>query len=105
MVVFGGDHADVPLEAHAGRMLPHALVEHGFAAVFDVGLMLTDDQIRFMFDLCEILVSFSRENGASLQTYDMQLRRPAASTDVDPREIRTGSPRHIDAPDSPRALA
>lgn len=30
VVVFGGDHADVPLEPHAGRMLARALVEHGF---------------------------------------------------------------------------
>ncbi len=60
VVVFGGDHADVPLEAHAGRMLAHALVEHGFSAIFDVGLMLTDDQIRFTSDFASELLRINR---------------------------------------------
>ncbi len=60
VVVFGGDHADVPLEPHAGRMLAHALVEHGFSAIFDVGLMLTDDQIRFTSDFASELLRINR---------------------------------------------
>jgi len=32
----GGDHADAPLEPHAGRMLATALVEHGFSAIFEL---------------------------------------------------------------------
>ncbi len=66
VVVFGGDHADVPLEPHAGRMLAHALVEHGFSAIFDVGLMLTDDQIRFTSDFASELL---RINRAALHLY------------------------------------
>lgn len=60
VVVFGGDHADVPLEPHAGRMLARALVEHGFSAIFDVGLMLTDDQIRFTSDFTSELLRINR---------------------------------------------
>ena len=60
VVVFGGGHADVPLEPHAGRMLARALVEHGFSAIFDVGLMLTDDQIRFTSDFASELLRINR---------------------------------------------
>ncbi len=60
VVVFGGDHADVPLEPHAGRMLARALVEHGFSAIFDVGLMLTEDQIRFTSDFASELLRINR---------------------------------------------
>ena len=48
---FGDDHADVPFEAHADRMLARALIEHGFSAIFDVGLMLTNGQIPFANEL------------------------------------------------------
>lgn len=60
VVVFGGDHADVLLEPHAGRMLAHALVEHGFSAIFDIGLMLTEDQIRFTSDFASELLRINR---------------------------------------------
>ncbi len=60
VVVFGGDHGDVPLEPHAERMLARALVEHGFSAIFDVGLMLTDDQIRFTSDFTSELLRINR---------------------------------------------
>ncbi len=60
VVVFGGDHADAPLEPHAGRMLATALVEHGFSAIFDVGLMLTEDQIRFTSDFASELLRINR---------------------------------------------
>ena len=60
VVVFGGDHADAPLEPHAGRMLTTALVEHGFSAIFDVGLMLTEDQIRFTSDFASELLRINR---------------------------------------------
>ena len=60
VVVFGGDHADVPLETDAGRVLARALVEQGFSAIFDVGLMLTDDQIRFTSDFASELLRINR---------------------------------------------
>jgi uncharacterized protein len=60
VVVFGGDHADAPLEPHAGRMLARALVDHGFSAIFDVGLMVTDDQIRFTSDFASELLRINR---------------------------------------------
>ncbi len=59
-VVFGGDHADAPLEPQAGRMPAQALVEHGFSALFDVGLMPMDDQLRFVQDFAGELLRINR---------------------------------------------
>jgi len=68
VVVFGGDHADAPLEPHAGRMLATALVEHGFSAIFDVGLMVTEDQIRFTSDFASELLALTGQRFTSIST-------------------------------------
>ncbi len=60
VVVFGGDHADAPLEPHAGRMLARALVEHGFSAIFDVGSMVVEEQLRFVADFASELLRLNR---------------------------------------------
>ena len=60
MVVFGGDHADAPLKPHAGRMLVRALVEHGFLAIFDVGSMIVEEQLRFVADFASELLRLNR---------------------------------------------
>ena len=60
VVVFGGDHADASLEPHSGRVLANALVEHRFSAIFDVGLMVTDDQLRFVSDFASELLRINR---------------------------------------------
>ena len=44
----------------SSRTLARALVEHGFSAIFDVGLMLTDDQIRFTSDFASELLRINR---------------------------------------------
>ena len=41
-------------------MLATALVEHGFSAIFDVGLMVTEDQIRFTSDFASELLRINR---------------------------------------------
>jgi len=48
VVVFGGEHADVPLESTAGEVLAHTLVEQRFSAVFDLSLMGVAEAIRFV---------------------------------------------------------
>lgn len=48
VVVFGGEHADVPLESTAGEVLAHTLVEQRFSAVFDLSLMGVGEAIRFV---------------------------------------------------------
>ena len=48
IVVFGGEHADVPLESTAGEVLAHTLVEQRFSAVFDLSLMGVGEAIRFV---------------------------------------------------------
>lgn len=54
VVIFGGEHADVPLESTAGEVLAHTLVEQRFSAVFDLSLMGVGEAIRFV-------TSFSNE--------------------------------------------
>ena len=60
VAVFGGDHGDAPLESHAGAALARALVEHGFSAVFDVGSMVVEDQLRFVADFAAELLKENR---------------------------------------------
>lgn len=60
MVVFGGDHAEKPLEVDARWVLAPALVEQSFSVIFDVVLMLTDDQIHFTSDFANELLRINR---------------------------------------------
>ncbi len=38
VVVFGGDHANIPLEETAGEVIAQAIIEQGFSAVIDLSL-------------------------------------------------------------------
>lgn len=61
VVVFGGEHADVPLEESAGTMIASVIVEKRFPAILDCGLMRKNARIRFMTDFCETLYLKNRE--------------------------------------------
>lgn len=39
IVVFGGEHGDVPLDENAGEVVATAIIEHGFSAVLDVSVL------------------------------------------------------------------
>ena len=60
IVVFGGAHADAPLDYRSGASLAGAIVEHGFSAIFDVGEMDVEEQVVFGTDFCKELLKLNR---------------------------------------------
>jgi hypothetical protein len=61
IVVFGGEHGDVPLEEHAGEIVAQAIVENGFSAVLDLSLFRKGQQVRFMTAFAETLYRLNRK--------------------------------------------
>ncbi len=61
IVIFGGEHADVPLEETAGEMIATVIVERRLSAILDCGLMRKGARIRFMTAFCEALYHKNRE--------------------------------------------
>lgn len=61
VVVFGGEHADVPLEETAGATIATTIVEKRIPAILDCLLMRKAARIRFMTDFCETLYHKNRE--------------------------------------------
>lgn len=60
VVVFGGDHADAPLDFRSGKQMARALVDHRFSAIFDVGSWETEEQITFAFAFASELLRINR---------------------------------------------
>jgi hypothetical protein len=61
VVVFGGEHADVPLEETAGDTVATTIVEKRIPAILDVSLLRKGARVRFMTDFCESLYHKNRE--------------------------------------------
>lgn len=61
IVIFGGEHADVPLEETAGETIARVIVEKRLPAILDVGLLRKGARIRFMTAFCETLYHRNRE--------------------------------------------
>lgn len=61
VVIFGGEHADVPLEESAGETIAAVIVERRLPAILDCGLMRKGARIRFMTAFCEALYHKNRE--------------------------------------------
>lgn len=59
IVVFGGDHGDVPLEETAGETIADWVIADG-SAVLDLSLLRKSAQVRFMADFCERLYHKNR---------------------------------------------
>lgn len=59
--VFGGEHADVPLEETAGETIATAIVEQRIPAILDVSLLRKGARTRFMTDFLETLYHKNRE--------------------------------------------
>lgn len=60
-VIFGGDHADVPLEPTAGTLLADLIVDQRIDAVLDLSSMSKSSQRRFAMDFAERLYRRNRE--------------------------------------------
>jgi DNA helicase HerA-like ATPase len=61
IVVFGGDHGDVPLEKTAGQVLADLVVDERLSCVLDLSSFRKGEQIRFMTDFAERLYRRNRE--------------------------------------------
>lgn len=61
IAVLGGDHADVPLEEHAGETVARAIVEERFSAVIDLSHFRKGQVTRFMTAFLETLYQLNRE--------------------------------------------
>lgn len=61
VVVFGGEHADVPLDSAAGEMLARTMIDRGFSAIFDVSLLGVAEAIRFVSAFINELFRVNRE--------------------------------------------
>lgn len=60
IVVLGGDHGDVPLEATAGETIAGLVVEERLSVVLDLSRFRKGEQTRFMTDFCERLYHKNR---------------------------------------------
>lgn len=60
VVVFGGEHADLPLEETAGETIAAAIVEQRFPAIIDLSLMRKGQVRRFMTPFLETLYRLNR---------------------------------------------
>lgn len=61
VVIFGGEHADVPLEETAGETIASTIVEKRIPAILDCSLLRKGARIRFMTTFCETLYHKNRE--------------------------------------------
>lgn len=61
VVVFGGEHADLPLEEHAGETVARAIVEQRFPAIIDLSLLRKGASHRFLAAFLETLYRLNRE--------------------------------------------
>lgn len=60
VVIFGGEHADVPLEDGAGEVIAQAIVEGRISAVIDTSLFRKGQQRRFLIAFLETLYRLNR---------------------------------------------
>jgi hypothetical protein len=60
IIVMGGDHGDVPLEASAGKVVAEFVVAERRSVVLDLSLLRKGEQVRFMTDFAETLYHRNR---------------------------------------------
>lgn len=61
VVIFGGDHADLPLDEKQGAVIAEAIVEGRFPAIIDLSLLSKSAARRFNADFLEALYQRNRE--------------------------------------------
>lgn len=60
VIVFGGDHADLPLEAGSGDFLARLVVEQSINVVLDLSLLTKGKQVQFVSDFATTLYHLNR---------------------------------------------
>lgn len=61
VVIFGGDHADVPLDEHSGTRLAEIIAAGSFSCVIDTSLMTVGARTRFFTQFAEALFRTNRK--------------------------------------------
>lgn len=61
VAIFGGDHADVPLDERSGKIVADAIVSERFSAIIDLSLLSKSAMRRFMTDFIARLYHRNRE--------------------------------------------
>lgn len=62
VVIFGGDHADLPLDDGAGEVLARAIVQRRFSAIIDMSAFRKAQVYRFLTPFLEMLYQLNRES-------------------------------------------
>lgn len=60
IIIAGGDHADIPLDASGGEALANLIVDNRFSMVLDLSLLRKGEHTRFMTDFAETLYHKNR---------------------------------------------
>ena len=60
VVIFGGDHGDLPLQADAGELIADLVVDQDLAVVLDLSLLRKGDQRKFLTAFLEALYHRNR---------------------------------------------
>jgi uncharacterized protein len=60
-VVFGGEHADLPLEEYSGEVIARAIIEQRFPAILDLSLFRKGAMHRFLVGFFETLYRLNRQ--------------------------------------------
>lgn len=66
VVIFGGDHEDIPLREEDAKAIADAIVDHGFSSVLSISHLSMNGQRRFMTDFAERL--FHRKHETAKRT-------------------------------------
>ncbi len=61
VVIFGGDHGDLPLESTAGTLIADVVMDKKVLAIIDLSLMRKGEQDRFVCDFAERLYFKNRD--------------------------------------------
>ncbi len=61
ILIIGGDHGDVPLEATAGELVADLVVDERISAVLDLSLFRKGEQVRLVQDFAERLYQRNRQ--------------------------------------------
>lgn len=62
IVIFGGDHGDVPLEHTGGKLVAELVVNEGVSVLLDLSGFRKGEQVRFMTDFTEHLYYLKGKN-------------------------------------------
>jgi hypothetical protein len=60
IIIAGGDHADIPLDATNGELLAELIVRHRLSMVIDLSLLRKNEQNKFMVAFAETLYRINR---------------------------------------------